>query len=99
MNEQLIEILKTFDIKKNVEEGMTQKEWIHFLDELAKEIKQVNQLPSLTGEYDLRAITTENWQKYQDKFDDLWAELPPELSLKVAEIVELHKALESVSNI
>ena len=53
----------------------------------------------LTGEYDLRAITTENWQKYQDKFDDLWAELPPELSLKVAEIVELHKALESVSNI
>ena len=47
---------------------------------------------------DIQAITTENWQKYQDEIDNQWAELnlPLEDQKIVGEIVELNLALESV---
>lgn len=32
--ETVFDILRTFNITKNVEEGMTQTEWIKFIDEL-----------------------------------------------------------------
>ena len=32
MNENIYDILRTFDLVKNVEEGMNQKEWINMLN-------------------------------------------------------------------
>ena len=36
MSESIYDVLRTFHIRKNVEMGMTQKEWIDLLDALEK---------------------------------------------------------------